>query len=318
MAVGPLLPEDVMFRLTEGLLAGILCVAAAVLPAAAQSGGAGQGRAPWLVSTAWVQDHLGDADLVVLQVAATRREYRQGHVPGARFVWAQSYAPSTPDGSYDLPTLEQAASLFRELGLRPDSRIVLVYAGTSVQQTARALLTLEQFGLEGRASIMNGGFDAWKAEGRPVSSDTPGSAPGTATPRAAGAFVADAAYVQARLGQPGTAVVDAREARFYRGEGGGQPRPGHIPGAVNVPYVSLLDGARIKDEAALREIFTAAGVTPGARVVAYCHIGQQASLVWLAARILGHDARLYDGSFEDWSGRDDLPVVNPAVEKKTP
>jgi len=316
MAVGPLLSEDLMFRLVGGLLAGMLCMAVAALPVEAQSGDAGQGRAPWLVSTAWVQDHLGDADLVVLQVAATRREYGQGHVPGARFVWAQSYAPSTPDGSYDLPTLDQAASLFRELGLRPDSRIVLAYAGTSVQQTARALLTLEQFGAGRRASIMNGGFDAWKAEGRPVSTDTPQVAPGTATPRAGGTFFADAADVQARIGQPGVAIVDARDARFYRGEGGGQPRPGHIPAAVNVPYASLLDGARIKDEAALREIFTAAGVTPGARVVAYCHIGQQASLVWLAARILGHDARLYDGSFEDWSGRDDLPVVNPSAIAK--
>jgi len=275
-------------------------------------------RAPWLVSTAWVQEHLGDADLVVLQVAATRREYRQGHVPGARFVWAQSYAPSTPDGSYELPTMEQAAALFRELGLRPDSRIVLVCAGTALPQTARALLTLEQFGLAGRASIMDGGFDAWKAEGRAVSADAPRFPPGTATPKAGGTSIADAAFLQARLGQPGTVIVDAREARFYRGEGGGQPRPGHIPGAVNIPFVSLVDGGRIKDEAALREIFTAAGVKPGTGVVTYCHIGQQASLAWLAARILGHDAWLYDGSFEDWSGRDDLPVVNPSAVAKRP
>jgi thiosulfate/3-mercaptopyruvate sulfurtransferase len=273
-------------------------------------------REPWLVTTSWLQEHLGDPDLVVLQVAATRREYRQGHLPGARFVWAQSYAPSTPDGSYDLPTTEQAAALFKDLGLRPDSRIVLVYAGASVQQTTRALLTLEQFGLGRRASILNGGFDAWKAEGRPVATDMPQFAPGTARPTEGGRFIADAGYVQARLDQQATTIVDAREARFYKGEGGGQPRPGHIPGAVNVPFVSLLDGGRIKDEAALREIFTSAGVKPGTEVVSYCHIGQQASLVWLAARILGHEARLYDGSFEDWSGRDDLPVVNPSAIAK--
>jgi thiosulfate/3-mercaptopyruvate sulfurtransferase len=273
-------------------------------------------REPWLVTTSWLQEHLGDPDLVVLQVAATRREYRQGHLPGARFVWAQSYAPSTPDGSYDLPTTEQAAALFKDLGLRPDSRIVLVYAGASVQQTTRALLTLEQFGLGRRASILNGGFDAWKAEGRPVAADMPQFAPGTARPTEGGRFIADAGYVQARLDQQATTIVDAREARFYKGEGGGQPRPGHIPGAVNVPFVSLLDGGRIKDEAALREIFTSAGVKPGTEVVSYCHIGQQASLVWLAARILGHEARLYDGSFEDWSGRDDLPVVNPSAIAK--
>jgi thiosulfate/3-mercaptopyruvate sulfurtransferase len=290
-----------------------------VLPAGVEAAAAGLqsgSREPWLVTTAWLQAHLGDADLVVLQIAATRREYRLGHVPGARFLWAQSYAPSTPDGSYDLPTFEQAAALAAELGLRPDSRIVIVYSGLQVQQTARALLTLEQYGLGRRASILNGGFDVWKAEGRPVSTETPQFAAGTARPTTGGRFVTDAAYVQGRLSEPATTIVDAREARFFKGEGGGQPRPGHIPGAVNVPYVSLLDGSRIKDEAALREIFTAAGVKPGTEVVSYCHIGQQASLVWLAARILGHEARLYDGSFEDWSGRDDLPVVNPSAIAK--
>ncbi len=82
-----------------------------------------------------------------------------------------------------------------------------------------------------------------------------------------------------------------------------------------MPFTSLIEGTKVKDEAALREIFTAAGVRPGSEVVSYCHIGQQASLVWLAARILGYEARLYDGSFEDWSGREDLPVVNPAAAK---
>ena len=303
-----------------------MCLRGAVACALVCAAGAGaeprpQGppsREPWLVTTAWLQEHLGDPDLVVLQVAATRREYRQGHIPGARFLWSQSYAPSTPDGTYELPTLEQAAALATELGLRPDSRIVIVYAGLQVQQTARALLTFEQYGLGRRASILNGGLDAWKAEGRPVSSDTPQFGSGIARPTGDGRLIADADYVRARLNQPAATIVDAREARFYKGEGGGQPRPGHIPGAVNVPFVSLLDGSRIKDEAALREIFAAAGVKPGTEIVSYCHVGQQASLVWLAARMLGHEARLYDGSFEDWSGRDDLPVVNPSAVAKRP
>ena len=296
----------------------MLCLVLTTIGAQAQTPAVTPSREPWLVTTAWLQEHLSDPDLVVLQVAATRREFRQGHVPGARFLWSQAYAPSTPDGTYELPTLDQAAALAAELGLRPDSRIVLVYSGVQVQQTARALLTLEQYGLGRRASILNGGFDVWKAEARPVSTDTPQFAVGTARPTSGGRSVADAGYVQARLNQPSTTIVDARETRFYKGEGGGQPRPGHIPGAVNVPFLSLLDGSRIKDEAALRDIFTTAGVKPGTEVVSYCHVGQQASLVWLAARILGHEARLYDGSFEDWSGRDDLPVVNPSAIAKQP
>ena len=276
-------------------------------------------REPLLVSTAWVQEHLTDKDLVVVQIAATRREFRQGHLPGARFLWSQAYAPSTPDGSYDLPSLEQATAISRELGFHPDSRIVLVYPGAQVQQAARAVLTFEQFGIGRRVSIMNGGLDAWKAEGRPVSTESTQAAPGTAKASPGGRLVVDAAYVQARLETAGTTIVDARDTRFYNGDGGGQPRPGHIPGAVNVPYSSLIAGTKIRDdEGEIRQLFAKAGVKPGDEIVSYCHIGQQASLVWFAARVLGHEARLYDGSFEDWSGRSDLPVVNPAAGKKLP
>jgi thiosulfate/3-mercaptopyruvate sulfurtransferase len=306
-----------MRRIGAAVFLSTACATLSLAPDRPACAGTAAAREPWLVSTAWLQEHQADG-LVVIQVAGTRREYRQGHVPGARFLWTQAYAPSTPDGSYDLPTPEQATSLFRELGLAPGSRIVLVYSGAAIQQAARALLTFQQFGFGGRVSIMNGGFDTWKAEGRPVSTETPTVAPGTAVAKDGGQLVADAAYVQARLGAPGTAIVDARDARFYDGEGGGQPRPGHIPSAVNVPYSSLIDGTKMKDEAALRQIFDVAGVRAGSEVVSYCHIGQQASLVWLAAKMLGHDARLYDGSFEDWSGRNDLPVVNPAAEKKRP
>ena len=303
-----------MRRFAEAVFLSMACSAAA-LAQAPPAHPVTPAREPWLVGTAWLQEHEVDPGLVVLQVAGTRREYRQGHVPGARFLWSQAYAPSTPDGTYDLPTLEQATALFRELGLAPDSRVVLVYSGTAIQGTARALLTLEQFGFGGRVSIVNGGLDAWKAEGRPVSTETPPVAPGTAVAKEGGQLFADAAYVQARLDAPGATVVDARDARFYNGEGGGQPRPGHIPSAVNVPFSTLIEGTKIKDEAALRQVFAAAGVKPGSEVVSYCHIGQQASLVALVAKMLGYEARVYDGSFEDWSGREDLPVVNPAAAK---
>ena len=121
-----------MRRPAAGTFGATLCFVLTAVGAQAQSPAATPSREPWLVTTAWLQEHLGDPDLVVLQIAATRREYRQGHVPGARFLWLQSYAPSTPDGSYDLPTVEQAAALAAELGLRPDSRIVLVYTGLQV------------------------------------------------------------------------------------------------------------------------------------------------------------------------------------------
>jgi thiosulfate/3-mercaptopyruvate sulfurtransferase len=92
------------------------------------------------------------------------------------------------------------------------------------------------------------------------------------------------------------------------------PRPGHIPGAVNISFSSIVDSTnRLKDPASLRRIFQQAGVKQGSRVISYCHIGQQATLVYFAAKYLGYEAQVYDGSFEEWSGRKDLPLLNPAT-----
>ena len=87
------------------------------------------------------------------------------------------------------------------------------------------------------------------------------------------------------------------------------PRAGHIPGALNIPFSSVVDSTnKLKDDSTLTAMFTSTGIRTGDTIVSYCHIGQQATVLYLVARHLGHEARLYDGSFEDWSGRDELPV----------
>ena len=98
------------------------------------------------------------------------------------------------------------------------------------------------------------------------------------------------------------------------------PRGGHIPSARNIPFSSLVEDSnnKFKSVAALRELFNAAGVKQGDSVATYCHIGQQASLLYFAARYLGYDAHLYDGSFEDWSHRPELPVVKTDAAKSDP
>jgi thiosulfate/3-mercaptopyruvate sulfurtransferase len=103
--------------------------------------------------------------------------------------------------------------------------------------------------------------------------------------------------------------VDARDPKFYHGAETRQARSGRIPGAVNVPFGSFFtDDGFFKPVATIDSIFTAAGVKKSDRVLSYCHIGQQATAVWFAARLVGHQAQLYDGSFDEWSRRQDLPV----------
>ena len=123
------------------------------------------------------------------------------------------------------------------------------------------------------------------------------------------------------LKKPGFVVVDARAKAFYDGAqtGGSTERPhktGHIEGALNVPFSEMTNGqSQFKSVEQLKTLFDAAGVKPGDTVVAYCHLGQQATATIFGAKLLGYPVLLYDGSFEEWSRLPNAPVVNPTVKK---
>jgi thiosulfate/3-mercaptopyruvate sulfurtransferase len=264
-----------------------------------------------VVSSQWLADHLNDPNVVVVHLAFSRRDYTTGHIPGARFLWFNDVAPSNPDLSTELPSVAKLDSLFESLGVSDNSRIV-VYGPTVTPLVARVFVTLDYLGAGDRAAVLDGGLNAWKAEGRPVSTETPKVARGKFTPRVRSEAVVDANFVKANINGSGVRILDARTPNFYTGEGGGGPRPGHVESAKNIPFTTLTDSTgKMKDRSTLAGMFTAAGVQPTDRVVTYCHVGQQASLLFLAARYAGIKASLYDGSFEDWSSRDDAPVVGP-------
>ena len=144
--------------------------------------------------------------------------------------------------------------------------------------------------------------------------ESPNIAPGTFKPVLRKNLVVSGDWLKDNLNNTGITIVDARAPQYYTGVAGGMPRPGHIPNSINIPFSTLLDSTvKLKDPAALRSIFEQAGVKKGTRVISYCHIGQQASLVYFVARYLGYEAQIYDGSFEEWSGRKDLPLMNPSV-----
>ncbi len=269
---------------------------------------------PILVSTDWVAAHLKDQKLLIFQIGDDRSKtvYDAGHVPGAQFLnpFRDLARPRVEGGlALELPSAERLDSVLEANGISNDSKIVLYTASEYFSPLGRAFFTLEYAGLKGHVVVMDGGLETWKAENRPTSTDAPTPAAGSFTPKLEPDMVVDADWLKTRLGDPTVAIVDARTPEFYHGADTHQARNGHIPGAKNLPFDSVIDErGKFKDPATLTKLLEEAGVTESKTVVTYCHIGQQASLVWFAARLLGYRAKLYDGSFQDWSARSELPV----------
>jgi thiosulfate/3-mercaptopyruvate sulfurtransferase len=239
-------------------------------------------------------------------------EYLAAHIPGAQFI--QLADISTPRGqglTLELPAVDQLKTAFEKLGVTDKSRIVVYFGKDWVTPTARVFMTLDYLGLGDRTSILDGGLPAWRAEARPVTAELREPKRGSFTAHPNTKLVVDATWVNANLKKPGVAIVDARASKFYTGaEAGQMPRAGHIPSAKSIPFSSVVEDTsnKFKSAEALRALFNAAGVKQHDTVATYCHIGQQASLLYFVARYLGYEAHLYDGSFEDWSHRAELPV----------
>jgi thiosulfate/3-mercaptopyruvate sulfurtransferase len=289
------------------MLSFLLSLAAAPAP---------QQSSPVLVTTEWLAANLNDAKLVLFHIG-TEPVYKAGHIPGAQFInpFSDLSAPSQPGGlNLELPSPERIDSVLEARGVSNDSRIVLYSSDGWFTPTSRAFFTLEWAGLAGRVMILDGGLEAWKAENRPVTADIPTPGRGSFTPRVNGELVVDAAWIKTHLKDAKVAVIDARNIQFYNGAETRQDRVGRIPGAGNAPFNTVMsESGKFKNPAELKAILEAAGAQAGDTVVTYCHIGQQATLVWFAARLLGYPVKLYDGSFQDWSARRDMPVEAPAL-----
>jgi thiosulfate/3-mercaptopyruvate sulfurtransferase len=285
--------------------------------AAPMCGGHGT-RGSMLVSTAWLAGHLQDPNLVILSIGQ-KAEYVHGHIPGALYLeYADTRLARSPvDLTFELPPVANLVEVFGKLGVTNQSHVILYFSQDMVSQTTRVFLTLDALGLGSQTSILDGGFPVWQSEGRPVSTERRLVVRGKLEPCPQNDVITGVDYVRANLHRSGVAIVDARDLEYYTGaKHADGKRAGHIPGARGLTYSTLLDeSGKFRPPDVLAAMFRDAGIQPGDRVVAYCHIGQQATVVYYVARYLGYDARLYDGSWEDWSAHAELPVeTSPGKE----
>jgi len=270
-----------------------------------------------LVSTDWLEAHLKDPDLRILDASwyladagrDAKREYDAAHIPGARFFDIDEISDARSELPHMAPAPEKFISRMRAMGVG-DGHQVVVYDGAGLFSAARVWWL---FKLMGKADIavLDGGFPKWQAEGRPVEDMPPILRDRHITVSRQAHLVRDVTQVAAAAKLGDHEILDARSPGRFAGIEP-EPRPGvrsgHIPGSKNVPFRTLLgDDGTMKSPEALRAVFDAAGVDLGKPAITTCGSGVTASIINLALERLGKaDHSLYDGAWAEWGMYKDL------------
>jgi thiosulfate/3-mercaptopyruvate sulfurtransferase len=267
-------------------------------------------RTDMLVSTDWLAQHLKDPKIVIIQASRDRKAYDAGHIPGAGFLVLTDIAITRDGILNELAPAGELKSVFERLGVSDDSRVIL-YGDASVLPATRAYFTLDYLGHD-QTALLDGGLPKWQAESRALAKDNPQVRAGRFTPHPRPEILIDLnsakdlSFAAANAFSSSPVLLDARIASDFQGKTAASEitRPGHIPGAANVYW---MDGQKTKDdmslqtEAALRKLYESAGVVPNRPVVTYCNTGMQATQSYFTLKYLGYDARMYDGSYSEWS-----------------
>lgn len=264
---------------------------------------------PVIVSPQWLNENIKDPDLVILYTGfVIKADYDREHIEGSRFLWPDWLAFDKPEGSMYAPDAKTATKVLQDLGINKNSKVVVCHRGTDVTIAARMFMTLEHFGLNGMVSFLNGGIEAWKKAGYAVTSTPAVFKKGNYAATVTGTLV-DKDYVLNALNTKSSEVVDARAKRWYDGDPTGNPRDGHITGAKNIPFPDMVDStSSIKPVSILQRNFTTVVPDKNKELVVYCFIGQTACVDYLVGRSLGYPMKVYDGSMQEWSRDENLPM----------
>jgi thiosulfate/3-mercaptopyruvate sulfurtransferase len=263
---------------------------------------------PLLIEPAALRPRLGEENLRVVDLCKDTT-YQQLHIPGAvHLPYAQIVASSHPAHGL-LPDPDQLELTFSACGIGNQTRVV-VYDDEGGGNASRLLWTLEAMGHRDYA-LLNGGLHAWANEGHPFNRDTVRVDQADFKAHPDPSAVAETDHILQRLGSDDLALWDTRGSNEYRGISRFSHYPGHIPGAVNLDWLELMDrqrNLRLKPEAELRKRLAGLGITPDKEVIAYCQTHHRSSLAWFVLKYLDYpQARGYPGSWSDWGNRDDTP-----------
>lgn len=274
---------------------------------------------PFTIDADWLESRLGTPGLSVVdaswylpaQKRDARAEYEAAHIPGAVFL--DQDLVSDPDSPlpHTLATPQRFAQYVGPMGISADDTIV-VYDGPGFFSAPRAWWMFRVMGVF-QVYVLDGGFDRWKAEGRPVTAEPTKIAPNVFHADFDASRVASLEDMRRIVGSGERQIADARSPGRFAGaepEPRAGIRPGHMPGARNVPASALSENGELLPKERLREIIEGAGIDLSKPVVTSCGSGITAAVITLALETLGHgDNKLYDGSWTEWGGLADTPVA---------
>jgi thiosulfate/3-mercaptopyruvate sulfurtransferase len=276
-------------------------------------------KSVFLVSTDWLEKNLGAPEFRIVDaswyLAAQNRngaaEYAAGHIPSAVFFDQDVIADHTSGLPHTIPSPAFFADAVGKLGITETDTIV-VYDGPGTMAAPRVWWLFRLMGAN-RVYVLNGGLDGWKAEGRRVETDLPEPKPATFHAKFDTSKVTTLDQMKTIVASGSRQIADARSAGRFAGtdpEPRAGLRSGHMPGAKSLPSGSFFENGTFKSLSALKANFENAGIDLSKPVVTSCGSGVTAAIVTLALTSLGHsDNTLYDGSWSEWGGLDDTPVV---------